>query len=456
MRIVYLVEDAAGLWGGVKSILVAANVLTDRGHAVTVLAKSPPPDWMALRCGFAQVPDFAPTRIPDADLVVGTFWTTVPAAVNARRGRAVHYCQGYEGFGAQDPAVRARIEQVYRTSATELVTISEHLAQTMRAQFGRTAHEVVYMIDHATFHPGAQRVGPRRLRIGLVGPTQVWWKDIATGLAACRLAHAAGLDLELVRITNTAFDAAERDLPFPVERHERVPPAQMGELYRSLDLFLGTSCGPEEGFFLPAVEAMACGVPCVLTDIPCFRGYGGDGYALFVPPSDPAAMAEGIIVASAGEVATALRANRLRTAQRYTTQAHVDALEQVFRTIACATPAEPDFVQALRERAEQLATHGDLDRASSHLRAALELAPADPRLWSLLAAMHWSAGDRSGALGALERAAAGGSGDAALHNDLGVFRFAGGDTDGARRAFECALALEPAHPDAARNLAALP
>jgi glycosyltransferase involved in cell wall biosynthesis len=454
MRIVYLLEDAAGLWGGVKSVLVAANALAGRGHEVSVLAKSPPPDWLELRCGFTTVPDFAPQRIPPADVVVGTYWTTVPHAAAAPHGRAVHYCQGYEGFGARDPRQRAAIEQVYRDPRTALITISPHLRATMRAEFGRDADEVVYWVDHERFRPAPPRRGKRRFRVGLVGPYQVWWKDIATGIEACRLAHAAGLDLELVRITNTALDAAERALPFPTELHERVPPARVGELFRSLDVFLGSSCGPEEGFFLPAVEAMASGVPCVLTEIPCHQGYGGNGYALFVPPRDPAAMAEALIVATTADVAGALRQNGIATAAPFTLDAHLRDLERIFARLAGA-PGR-DLVAQLRAEAERLAASGAVQPARRHARAALELAPDEPALWSLLAATYWTEGDRDEACRTLEHAITAGAGDAALHNDLGVMRWAAGDADGARAAFTRALAIAPGHADAGANLAALP
>jgi hypothetical protein len=75
------------------------------------------------------------------------------------------------------------------------------------------------------------------------------------------------LSFVLVRATNTEPTANELTAPFPIEWHRQVPPASMGNYYRSLDVLMVTS-GPEEGFFLPAVEAMACGVPTVLTDVP--------------------------------------------------------------------------------------------------------------------------------------------------------------------------------------------
>ena len=102
------------------------------------------------------------------------------------------------------------------------------------------------------------------MRVGVVGPYDIAWKDIATGLDACVLAYHAGLDLQIVRVTNTAAHPDELDMDIPMEWHVQVPPARMGELYRSMDVFVGCSWGPEEGFFLPAVEAMAQRLPSLV------------------------------------------------------------------------------------------------------------------------------------------------------------------------------------------------
>ena len=345
MRIVYLLEST-GLWGGVKSVLQAANRLSDRGHDVTVVSRDRAPSWIELRCAFSTVPDFSPPRLPPADIVVGTFWTTVPHAIAAGQGVPVHYCQGFEGDGAGSAAVREQIEQVYRLPQAHLLTISPHLSKLMLARFGRTARELRYAVDlDVMFSDGPRPTDSGPVRIGLVGPFDVDWKDLRTGLQACQLAQRAGVDLEVVRVTNTSPHAEEQSMPLRFQWHVQVPPHRMGELYRSMDVFVGSSRGDEEGFFMPAVEAMACGVPCVLTDIPCHRGYDDRPYALFVPPRNPQAMAEAIGLAARHErVRTRLRERGLEVAQRYDFEDHVDDLEHTFAEL-CGDQLAPAVLQ---------------------------------------------------------------------------------------------------------------
>jgi hypothetical protein len=96
MRISYLLEGT-DTWGGVKAVLEHANGLVGSHHQVIVLSRGPFPDWFPLRAEFRQVAAFSRDVIPEADCIIGTYWTTVAPAVAARRGRVVHFCQGYEG-----------------------------------------------------------------------------------------------------------------------------------------------------------------------------------------------------------------------------------------------------------------------------------------------------------------------------------------------------------------------
>ncbi|MEM6793722.1 MAG: glycosyltransferase, partial [Acidobacteriota bacterium] len=81
-----------------------------------------------------------------------------------------------------------------------------------------------------------------------------------------------GLDCTYVRLSQWPLCEEERAHLVPDEFHHRVPPDAVPELVRSCDLLLAPSW-PVEGFGLPALEAMASGVPAVVSDIPSFRGF---------------------------------------------------------------------------------------------------------------------------------------------------------------------------------------
>ena len=66
----------------------------------------------------------------------------------------------------------------------------------------------------------------------------------------------------------------------------------MPAVYNSLDLLVSSSCG--EGFSNAIAEAMACAVPCVVTDVgDSARIVGETG--VVVPPQNPGALAQGIV-----------------------------------------------------------------------------------------------------------------------------------------------------------------
>jgi glycosyltransferase involved in cell wall biosynthesis len=329
MRIVYLLEGTE-TWGGVKAVLEHANGLIRLGHTALVLSKGKAPTWFPLQAAFRQVSAFTADVIPPADYVIGTYWTTVPAAVETERGVPVHFCQGYEGdYYPEDWEVVKQIEATYRLPALK-ITIRPHLKALIESRFGQPCHDVGYGMNLAQFFPDERRESHAERRVLVIGPWEWPFKGIPYALEGLRQLKQRRSDIWVVRASQLPQSEAEHALEVVSEYHRDVDPFEMPALYRECDLFVSAST-EAEGFGLPAMEAMACGVPCMLTAIPSYLSFSQAlNYALFVPPRDPAAVADAVDRALSDPMLWGqLRAAGLEVAAHYSIEAVVERLEGV-------------------------------------------------------------------------------------------------------------------------------
>lgn len=288
LAIVYLLEDTT-LFGGVKIVLHQAELMARRGHRVTVVSKGERPAWFPLRTDFQRVPNFAPERLPEADVTVATFWTTIAAAAAVRSGAAVHYCQGFEASYTHNAAEHPAILDAYRTPIPYFA-LSPHLGALVAERFGRRGRVVPPAL--APYWRPAWRLGPRRApRVLIVNPFEIDWKGVTTGLEAVRLMRGQGVSCRLIRLSQWPLSAAERAVLAPDEFHQGLTPQAVARLMRGVDLVLAPSW-EQEGFGLPLLEAMGCGVPVVASEISAFRSFAG-GAAVLVPFDRPDRFAAG-------------------------------------------------------------------------------------------------------------------------------------------------------------------
>jgi glycosyltransferase involved in cell wall biosynthesis len=286
LRLTYLLEGS-GLFGGTKVALRQANLMVRRGHRVTVASREPAPDWMSVVAHFVLSPTLAPSTLPQADVTVATYWTTIAPAVAAPGREAVHYCQGFEASYTHNRSDHPRILEAYATEVPALC-VAPHLAELLRRRFGRPARVVPQPLEPEMQPRGRQLTG-RRFRILVVSPFEIDWKGVATALAAVKLLRGEGFDCRLVRLSQWPLSDAEREQLAPEEYHHHLPSHHVARLMQSCDLLLAPSW-EQEGFGLPVLEAMACGLPVVCSDVSCYRSYAA-GAALLVPPDNPRALA---------------------------------------------------------------------------------------------------------------------------------------------------------------------
>jgi glycosyltransferase involved in cell wall biosynthesis len=291
LKIAYLLESTA-LFGGVQVALLQAEALARRGHRVTVVSPQPAPDWFPLmRAGFERSSFRDSTELAGAQVRVATFWKTVPVALLGARGPVFHLCQGYEGQFSFYREQWPEIEAVYRMPTRKLA-ISETLRTLLEARGFGPVVNVGQAFEAERFSPGPARPAADPPVVLVVGPAEVDVKGVDVALDGLDLWRRSGGLFRLRRVATSRAGEKERRRGLTDEYHHGLAPDRMPFAYRSSDVFLGPS-RPEEGFGLPSLEALACGIPALLSETPGHREMAGEA-AWYFRDGDPESLAAAI------------------------------------------------------------------------------------------------------------------------------------------------------------------
>lgn len=289
MKIAYLLEDT-DLAGGIRVCVAHGDVLTDRGHDVILITKGSPLTWRRSRAKWRHVERWEEVDATSFDFIIGTFWRTLPHAYALAPDRAIHFCQGYEGSFTAYRQLKPEIDAAYRLPIPK-ITVSPHLVPICKEFFDDAAY-IGQIVDDDYFQPHTD--GEAARRVLLVGPMQADFKGIDIGYAAVRRARSSGASFDLVRVSQWA-PAENEPMELAAEFHVALGTADMVRLIASCDAYLAPS-RQQEGFGLPAAEAMASGLPGVLSEIPSFLSWSEThDYGLFAPEGDGNAMGDALV-----------------------------------------------------------------------------------------------------------------------------------------------------------------
>jgi hypothetical protein len=326
MNIVYLNEGTEHS-GGTRVVLAHADALIARGHRVRIVTRGLPLTWRSSRAEWIYVDDFREYDASSDDIVIGTFWVTVPAAYAMAPDRAVHFCQGYEGaFSAYAP-VRDQIEAVYSLPIPKMV-VAKPLVEVCR-RFSEDVTYIGQVVEDEFFRSRIpQENDPPRVL--LCGQSQADLRGIAEGYGAVTHARWFHQKLDLIRVSPWA-PSREEPLDAVQEFHVSLTTDEMTRLMHSCDILIAPN-HREEGFGLPAAEALASGLACVLTSIPSYLSFDEKhDYALFAPEDNAVELGERLIeLLSDRDLRDRLRERGREVAEQWRIEHVVERLERFF------------------------------------------------------------------------------------------------------------------------------
>jgi glycosyltransferase involved in cell wall biosynthesis len=228
----------------------------------------------------------------DCDVIVAGWFEQLPEL--CALGPPVLYIeQGSETFFGDLNAVgdmagwRARMRRCYAQPCV-LAGVSRLITDALESRCGRRAALLPCGVDTEAFCPGPP---PDDNAVLLVGHPALRFKGFDVALRALEYAWQMGARFSVRWVCQVRPDV--RGVSFPLECVVDPPQAALPALYRNAGLLLFTSW--YEGFGLPPLEAMACGLPVVCTDCGGPSEYVRPGInALTTPPGDAAALAESV------------------------------------------------------------------------------------------------------------------------------------------------------------------
>jgi hypothetical protein len=290
MNIAYLMEDTA-LSGGIRVQLAQADALIARGHRVRIVTKGLPLTWRPSRAEWVYVDDFYTYDAREDDIIIATFWTTLAAAFAIAPGKARHLCQGYEGAFTAYAPIRAEIEAAYRLPIPKLVVTRSLVA--ICNQFSDDVTYIGQIVDDDFFRVrAADEHAP--MRVLLCGESQVDLKGVHEGYGAAAHARWFHQKFDLIRVSPWAPSRGE-PLDTVQEFHVALNTREMTRLMHSCDVLIAPNHA-EEGFGLPAAEAMASSIPVVMTSIPSYLSFDDThDYALFARQENAVELGEKLI-----------------------------------------------------------------------------------------------------------------------------------------------------------------
>ncbi len=303
--------------GGPRVVYEYANHLVARGHTVYVIhpfrlalhqsgnpvirwAKylyrhimslhKPRISWQIIdpRVKIVYIPDPKPCYIPNADIIVATWWETaeIVAKYPLEKGRKYYLIQHYETWAGP----KNHVDATWHLPLKKIVIAKWLYEQGLKLSVPKSEMcHIPNAINHNVFRL-INPIASRQHRIAMLY-SRLDWKGGKDGVTTLKKVKERFSQIEAILF---GVESRPKELPEWITYIQN--PSQsilVKDIYNRCCIYLGSSW--TEGWYLPGAEAMACGCAVVSTDNGGIRDYLKDGKTgILVPPKDVSSLVQAV------------------------------------------------------------------------------------------------------------------------------------------------------------------
>ncbi|MBI4686998.1 MAG: glycosyltransferase [Nitrospirae bacterium] len=287
-RIAFTIKNSIMLGGGTLILFRYVNWLVELGVDVAIYSDSKPPDWTTVKARFHHIPDPRERYSAIEEPVVIVYSVLeLPLLLSLAKTKdksIIHLCQGVEDFHYYNPNKNGvdgtlPIFQVFHSLPVGRLVVSQHLQRYFEEGYNQQCYTIINGIDTSIYTPrqGHSPSLKGTVTVMVAGNPEHSLKGIRDVVEAMLIMARKMPDTRFHIINVCGADALPYDdisiysvnnLTYSL--HCGLSPQEMREMYHAADVYVNASW--YEGFGMPTLEAMACGVPVIQA-----KNYGLDG-----------------------------------------------------------------------------------------------------------------------------------------------------------------------------------